>query len=299
MKSQKLILLITFYIYHFITTAQENKGSFFNQVTLRKSFQSKNDKAEPAIITYSNPKEKEASWLINGAVGINVLPKTKKVLTLSPYIEYHRNTLIDKEQDNFQTGLALEWQTSDISTNGWTPVLISSIKYNNDNIKDISSFQGNIYFTPLFKGKALEAKYFWLPNTTVNFGKLFQFVYTPYLGLENENRISTEENIDEGNIYRGYFRISSNILLFPINEKLKNRFEFNVDWQYRYNFSENIQSLNTSEHQYFTTSFNYIFFKTDDDKKSAKIGLDYVNGENPTKNFEEQSFYAISLKIKL
>lgn len=299
MKTLKIILIIVFSSCCSAIMAQENKTSFFNQISLRKSFQSKNDKAEPAIITYSNPKEKESSWLLNGALGINLLPKTKEVITLSPYIEYHRNTLIDKEQDNFQTGLSFEWQTSDISSKGWTPILISSIKYNNDFIKDISSLQGNLYFTPLFKGKGLDAKYFWLPNTTVNFGKLFQFVYTPYIGLENENRLETDDGLDKGNIYRTYIRISSNILLFPKNKQLKNRFEFNVDWQYRYNFSENVQSLTTDEHLYFTSSFNYIFFKTDDDKKSAKIGIDYVNGENPTKNFEDQSFYAISLKIKL
>ena len=77
------------------------------------------------------------------------------------------------------------------------------------------------------------------------------------------------------------------------------RFEFNIDWQYRNNFSESVEDLTKTEHKYLTTSFNYTFFSTDEGKKSAKIGLDYTNGENPTKNFEQQSFYAVSLKIKL
>ena len=82
---------------------------------------------------------------------------------------------------------------------------------------------------------------------------------------------------------------------------MQNRFEFkfNVDWQYRYNFYENVKDLTKSEHKYLTTSFNYIFFSTVDDKKSAKIGFDYTNWENPSKNFEQQSFYALNLMIKL
>ncbi|TYP99232.1 hypothetical protein C7447_102554 [Tenacibaculum adriaticum] len=294
---KNIIYLIAFSFFGYSLNAQDS-NTFFNQITLRKSFQSKNDKAEPAIITYSKPKNKNESWLLNAAIGINVLPNTTKALTLSPYIEYHKNTLIDKEQENFQTGLALEWQLRNISTKKWTPVFISSLKYNEDKIKNISSFQGNYYFTPLLKGKAKDPKYFYIPNTVVDFGKLFQFVYSPYIGIENENRFSTEDSSDKGYIYRAYFRITSNISLFPSCEKLKEKFEFNIDWQYRYNIQENVDNLNKFKHKYFTANFNYIFFTTQDGKKSAKIGLDYTNGENPSKNFEEQSFYAVNLKIK-
>ncbi|QCX39418.1 hypothetical protein FF125_13590 [Aureibaculum algae] len=291
-----LILFLFSIIY---VNGQNSENNIFEQITLRKSFQSKNDKAEAAIVTFSKPKDKAESWLLNAAIGINILPNTTKVLTLSPYIEYHRNTLIDKEQNNLQTGLALEWQLRDLSIKKWTPIFISSIKYNDDKIKKVSSFQGNYYFTPLLKGKGKNSKYFYIPNTIVDFGNAFQFTYSPYIGIENENRFSTEDLADKGSIYRAYFRVTSNILLFPSSEKLKEKFEFNIDWQYRYNLEENVENLNKSEHKYFTASFNYIFFTTQEGKKSAKIGFDYTNGENPSKNFEEQSFYALSLKVKL
>ncbi|NAS12284.1 hypothetical protein [Poritiphilus flavus] len=277
----------------------DQDDSFFNRITLRKSFQSKNDKAEPAVVTYSNAENKEESWILNAAVGVSILNNIEEGLTLSPYLEYHRNTLVDKEQDNFQTGLATEWQLRDMSRKKWTPILIASLKYNEDNTKDISSFQGNYYFTPLFKGKAKNPEFFYIPNNISDFGKLFQFVYSPYLGLENENRFSTEMITDEGDIYRTYFRITANFSLFPGLKKLEKKFEFSIDWQYRYNIEENVEGLDKSDHNYFSASFNYILFTAQEGKRSAKVGVDYVNGDDPSRNFEEQSFFAVSLKINL
>lgn len=290
--------ILTLFLIGFALSAY-SQDKFIDRFTLRQSFQSKNDKAEPAVITFTKPKDKDESWLLNAAIGYNLLKKSEVVLSLDPYFEYHKNTLIDKEQNNWQAGIASEWQSRDLSQKKWTPVFIFAVKYNEDQIKKNTSFQGNAYFTPLFKGKAKEAKYFWIPNNASDFGNVFQFSYSPYVGFENENRIKTKEDASEGNIYRALFRITSTVSLFPKSEKLKEKFEFNFDWQYRNNFSESVSDLTVKDHKFLTTGFNYTFFSADEGKKSAKIGFDYTNGENPTKSFEEQSFYAVSLKIKL
>lgn len=290
--------IITLFLFAFALSAY-SQDKFIEKFTLRQSFQSKNDKAEPAVFTFTKPKDKDEYWLLNAAIGFNILKSSNSVLTLDPYFEYHKNTLIDKVQDNWQAGISSEWQSRDLSQNKWSPIFIAAIKYNEDQIKKNTSFQGNIYFTPLFKGKAKDPKYFWIPNNTTDFGKVFQFSYSPYVGLENENRIKTKEESSSGNIYRALFRVTSSVTLLPKNEKMKGKFEFNFDWQYRNNFSESVSNLATKEHKYLTTSFNYTFFSADEGKKSAKIGFDYTNGENPTKNFEQQSFYAVSLKVKL
>ncbi|WP_158858475.1 hypothetical protein [Lunatibacter salilacus] len=276
-----------------------SQDSFLDRFTLRQSFQSTNAKAEPAIFTFTKPKEKEASWLLNAAIGVNLLESSNTVLTLNPYFEYHKNTLIDRVQDNWQVGVSSEWQSRKLPQKEWSPIFITAVKYNEDKIKNNTSFQGNFYFTPLFKGKAMNPLYFWIPNNRSNFGRAFQFSYTPYIGLENENRINTEIDASSGGIYRAVFRITSEVSLFPQNELWRGKFEFYLDWQYRNNFRETVADLTAAYHKYFTSSFNYTFFSEDDGNKSAKIGLDYTNGENPTRNFEQQSFYAISLKVKL
>lgn len=290
-----IFLTLSFIGFSVLTYSQEK---FIKRFTLRQSFQSKNENAEPAVFTFTKPKDKDDSWLFNVAIGYNLLKNSYSVLTLDPYIEYHKNTLIDKIQDNWQAGISSEWQSRDISKKKWSPIFITAIKYNEDQIKKNTSFQGDFYFTPLFKGKAEKIKYFWIPNNTSECGNIFSFSYSPYFGFENENRIKTKEESSSGNIYRVLFRVTSTISLFPNNEKLKEKFEFNFDWQYRNNFSESVSALTTKEHKYLTISFNYAFFIADNEKKSAYIGFDYTNGENPTKNFEKQSFYAVSLKAK-
>lgn len=281
-----------------VFTAQSQDG-LWERFTLRQSFQSRNAKAEPALFTFTKPTEKQASWLLNAAIGVNLLKPNNAVLSLDPYFEYHKNTLIDKEQDNWQLGLSSEWQNRNLKEKQWSPIFITAIKYNEDNIHKNTSFQGNLYITPLFKGKAMDPAYFWIPNNTSNFGRILQFSYTPYLGLENENRINTVEQASAGSIFRAVVRVTAEVSLFPKNRQLRDKFGFYIDWQYRNNFHETVPNLTKSEHQYFTSSFNYTFFSADDGTKSAKIGLDYVSGENPTRNFEQQSFYAVSLKVKL
>ncbi|AKH95209.1 hypothetical protein [Elizabethkingia anophelis] len=272
---------------------------FFDRFTLRKSFESKNDKAEPAAFTFTKPKDKDDSWLLNAALGYNLLANSSANLILDPYIEYHKNTLIDKIQDNWQAGVSSEWQSNDMSRSNWSPIFITAVKYNEDKVKKNTSFQGNIYFTPLFKNKGNKPAYFWIPNNTTDFGKVFQFSYSPYIGFENENRIKTENDSSSGSIYRGLFRITATLTLFPKYEKLRDKFEFNFDWQYRNNFSESVADLTKKDHKFMTAGFNYNFWVDDVRKRSAKIGIDYTKGENPTKNFEQQEFYAVSLKVKL
>ena len=291
------VFLSIFFI-SFFSTAQ---NSFFDKITLRKSFDSKGDRAEPASITLSKPQDAIASWATNMAIGYEVLTGTKRILTLDPFVEFHKNTLISKKQDNWHAGFALEWQTSkfEINSKRWSPILIASTRYNADNVKSNRIFQGSIYFTYLQKKKGTGFQRFYIPNYPVVLGKLLQFEYTPYIGIENENRLHSFNDSSKGNVYRFLGRITSQITLFPANLQWRKRFEFFFDYQRRNDFKKTIRDIAEDRHLYFATSFNYVFFISPNEKKQAKIGFDYIKGEDPTENFEKQSFYAISLKVKL
>lgn len=279
--------------------AQSASDPWYKRISLRQSFDSKTDKARPASITYTNPDDGDESWLINIAVGLDLTPDSEEIIIINPYMEFHRNSLVDKEQYNWQAGVFAEWQTQDIFEKKWSPVLIGAVRFNDDRIGNVSSLQTNVYFTPLFRGKGLKAEYFWLPNTAVNLGKAFRFIYTPYLGLETENRLQTDLNDASGSIYRGYFSISSSMIFFPESEVLKDRFEIDLDWQYRYILGENVVIITQNDYNYFNIAFNYILYRASDGKKIVKLGFDYTTGENPARNFQDQTFYALSLKVRL
>lgn len=271
--------------------------NFFEKITLRQSFQTVNEKAEPAFITYTNPKHAPNSWAVNAAIGYHLEPP-KAILIIDPYFEFHRNTLIEKEQYNWQAGLSAEWQPQNLEAKGWTPVLIIAEKYNEDELKKVSSMQGNLYFTPLFKNKGGQARYFWLPHATTNLGEQVQFYYGPYVGLEHENRIRTAEAAAGGSIYRFLLRITPSFYFRLKKDPVRDRVAVVVDYQYRNDFSKSVDDGSPDDHRYLTVSLMYTVFRTDNDK-SAKIGFDYVKGENPAKGFQEQSFYALAFKLKL
>lgn len=285
-----------------LSSQAQEPTEFFDRFTLRQSFQSTKEKAESAVVTFTQPKDSVSSWLLNAAVGFNFLADTRLIMTLEPFIEFHKNTLVAKKQDNWQTGLAFEWQVNQFKVGSkkvWSPIILWSEKYNNDRVEKNESIQGNIYVTLLRKKRGLAFKDFYLPNHPVNVGNAFQLEYTPYVGLEHENRLTAKTEAALGNIYRYYGRVTSSVTLLTKNEKFRGRVEATVDYQYRKDFAKSVLDIPATTHEYFTAGVNYTFFKSADDKKSAKIGFDYVNGEDPTKNFKKQSYYALSLKVKI
>ena len=293
MKTKILFFLILF------AQAEIAFGSFFDKLTIRKSFDSKNDKAEAAIFTYTHPKENPESWLLDVALGYDLTTTCKEILTIDPFFEIHRNTLTDKKQYTYQSGLSLEWQIKNMVNKKWSPILIFTPKYSSDQLKMSDSFKSNLYFTPLFKGRGLKAKWFWMPSISTNVGNIFQFSYTPYVGFENENNLKSNNDSLKGSSYRFIFKITSTLSLFPKSSKLKEKFDFTFDWQYRNTLANNILVNNKNELHYFSTGFNYTIYNTEKLKKFVKIGIDYTNGENPDKDFKEQSYYALSIKVKL
>jgi len=260
--------------------------SILSRFTVRQSFQTKNDKAEPATIAYTSPKEAKSSYLINAALGFNLFPKSKTYLFVYPFFEYHRNTLIDKEQFNYLGGISVEWMPFDILKNKWSPVLISSAAYSNDRMKEIESFKGNIYLTFVFK---------WSSFTIF---KTFFVEAFPYIGIENENRLKTATASSEGNVYRALFRYKISCNPFMAIGIIGDRIEISLDLQYRYDFITSFKQL-SRDHRYVSLGCSYKIYQTEDKAKSAEIGIEYVNGEDPVRGFEKQCYHAAVLKVKL
>lgn len=267
------------------------QDSFFSRFSLRKSFESKADKAEAASFTFNKPKDTAGSWAADIGLGYKIFKETE----LEAVVEFHKNTLVSKKQDSRDFGLT--YRRDFFSLAKFTPFMLVSTKYNLDKEKGNESFRGSLSFSLKTKDLGLGGFSFILPNKIVPVGKAFTFEYAPYLGLENENRTKTENALGKGHIYRWYFQVVPVITLFP-ETSLADRFELRCDYQYRNDFKKSVQEIASREHEFFTASFNYNILKDVKDKK-FQVGLDYVKGENPTGNFESQSYYALSLKLKL
>lgn len=295
----QLLLIVSLTGLNSVVNAQSKFWNFDN-LTLRKSFQSKNDKAEAASITFNKPKDTTGSWATDIAIGYNILSGVRHTtITLDPYVELHKNTLVKKKQDSREIGAALQWQMHNLDSNGRgsSPILIFAAKYNQDKIKQNYSLRSNLYLTAFFDAPRDKFYSFLIPNNLVTAGSVFDFVYAPYIGVEQENRTKTNLAAAKGHIYRFYARVNPTVSLFPKSASLQGKIALSADYQFRYDFDKTVSEIAKDRHEYFTAGVNYAFIQ--ESTKSAKIGFDYIKGEDPTANFQDQSYYAISLKVKL
>jgi hypothetical protein len=112
MKSLRFTVLAGVLLCSSALFAQEktsSRSNFFESLELRQSFGSAGTRNAPVRFQLTIPKHEETSYLIDGGLGIPVVNfKIGDALTMDGKLvgEYHRNTLIDEEQHNWQTGLS-------------------------------------------------------------------------------------------------------------------------------------------------------------------------------------------------
>jgi hypothetical protein len=70
---------------------------------------------------FTKPQEKSASWLLDMAIGYSAYHHPKGTLSVIPYMELHRNTLIDKPQSVWIGGVATEWRMNSLDTKNGLP----------------------------------------------------------------------------------------------------------------------------------------------------------------------------------
>jgi len=269
------------------------KQTFLDRIAINQSFDSKHTKTEPASINIILPKDTTSnSFNLNLGIGINILNENS-LISLSPFYEIKKNTLISKEQNVRKFGITATWDVQNVFQKKWTPVIFTKVNHKNDKVLNSKSVEGQLYFTPIFLEPTGELKYFFIPDRITDLG-LIHFNYNPYLGIEYENKFDTETEEKEG-ISRLYTRLKLQILILP--RILENRLTIDYNYFYRYDFknSDNFESRN---HQLNKVSIAYKFSKFRKNG-SASIAVDYTNGENPSDGFKEQEFYGITFKVKL
>ncbi|MCX2484623.1 hypothetical protein [Pedobacter sp. MR2016-24] len=286
----KIIIVFCILSIPFLALTQDK-----SKISIRKSLQSISETAEAASIIYTKAKDSaNSSWAANIGIGYDIRDKE---VTITPYVEYHKNTLVTKKQDSRELGVAFRWDMGTESLRKVIPILLASGKYNEDQEKDNKSLRTSLAFTLKPGGKLVDKWKKKSPNQDIDFlWNLFNLNYSPYLGLESENRISADKPEAKGHIYRWYFRINSILGLLPKSTLMRGHFEFAVDYQYRRDFAKSVQEISTRKHEYFTASINFNLYKEGD--KKAQLGFDYIKGEDPTQNFLSQSYHALSLKAK-
>jgi hypothetical protein len=121
---------------------------------IRKSFEASDDLQKPAEFMFTAPHEGSDSWLVDAGAAVTLGKLSAGTFTSKLTAEYHRNTLIDAEQNNFQAGY--NFNIFNGSTGGagsfYATAITGTVKYVSDKIKGDKSFAATFNFTPYISG---------------------------------------------------------------------------------------------------------------------------------------------------
>jgi hypothetical protein len=272
-----------------INTASNSK--WYNKISLRQSFQSIDSRAEPAYLTLVFPKDSESSQNFSLALGYNLLSEKNPTSFIYPFIEWQKNTLTTKKQNNFLAGFNFQTPLRNINKGIWRLYSISSLNYKHDAIKETKGLQTNLYFTPSFDTS--DEGFFVAPNI-ISKNKIIEYYYNIYVGMEFENRSKGMDENYNGNTGRWYGRITGTF--YPWGNKLDKKLEIIPDFTYR-NAFVNSSLIEDRINRLFKLSINVVI--VDSGFINVKLGYEYKNGSDPTVGFEKQSINSLTLKIKI
>jgi len=145
MKNVIFSIILLFPVLIFGQKDSSNSTKIWDIIEIRQSFGTTESKKEPAVFQFTIPEKGKNSYLIDGAIAVKVGKERKfgkGKLNMKFAGEYHRNTLIDEEQNNWQLGLssnirsAVKQRGNVFRQTYYNPTL----KYSNDRIDSSESF---------------------------------------------------------------------------------------------------------------------------------------------------------------
>jgi len=251
---------------------------------------------EGALLSITIPKDKSPSYLVNSAFVIGLLSENQKngYNAYEAFVQWNRNTLLDKEQNNLAAGFILNFQKiQNENRNFYIPITIIGNYY-----KDFELNNDAIQFKMAFFPLAVD----WIEDVgplsrkvpeVKNEGGLFKFLYfswTPYVGVEYDYRFNAEDSNLDGSFLRGLFNMVGSFK-FGKDDK----FNIHTKYEYRYSFFNTTNFYDRNMH-YLDTGLDYSF----DNVKgfTPAVGVKYVTGQDPTQGFLDQSYFVLNFTLK-
>ena len=268
---------------------------FFRGFQLRQSFQTADFQQCPAQIQFTLPGNGKDSWLINAGISTGIAPLSSSDITAKVVAEYHRNTILDAPQNNYQIGYNMQYlQEGD---DNLRLLLTSNVKYIRDVIDSTHSLAITLNLAGYRNGKhGLD----WDHPGYLSDGK-YTYQFSPYLEAQYQQFFVSGKQ-HAGSIVRPLADLSASI---AINKpKLKSKkltaptklIELTVDYTNRYaivNTTDNGEKFT----KLFKAGLNYYFINTG--SKSISFGASYNQGSDPLNGLKDQKFWQFSLQVQI
>jgi hypothetical protein len=271
----------------------QNKSVLFKNIRLRQSFETSNQKPEPAKIQVSIPDKGKANWLLDAGLSADIA-RISNTINSNITVEYHHNSLIRRIQNNFQAGYGLNY-FGDKAT-GLNSIITFNIQYVRDWQFPSNSLAVTGNYTLFNQDKGLRL------NQAGYLGhKTYTYNLNPYVGFEYQYIGGTTGN--NGNVLRPLANISAAIALNKkqtpreaANSAPQKTIELEAGYVMRYAV---INSTGNGEGytQLFKVGLNYYIMSSK--TINASLGASYNNGSDPLFGLKEQSYWLIALQLEL
>lgn len=289
---KKVIITATLMAILVVQYSHAQDKSVFKAISVSASMQTYESQQEPAQFQFTLPHEGSSSWLLNAAASVGLKPLSKGTLTSKFVAEFHRNTLIDDEQYNYQAGYQFEIMDGDGSK--LTPYITGNVKYVRDQIADKHSLAASVNALPYYhpdKGFVLGSPgYFNSENFTYVVAPSIEFQYQEYFASATHS----------GSILRPIVNLSNSL---AFNKEAKYaplkllELTFNYVWRYALINSTANEEGRTS---LLKTGLNYYLYSGATGKSSpVSLGINYNQGSDPLNGLLKQRYWLFSLQVKI
>jgi len=289
------------------TSAQSSSdlsSKFWDNIKIRKSFESEDDKANPASTSLTIPQDGKSSYLINGAISYSLFKvwnysENRKDLkmTFAPVFTLNKNTMIDKEQNNYKAGITQNWKLGSYSglqqkLNYWS--WSNTVEYSHDRMDTSHSMIVTSYLSLIHSKK--NGLYI---NTYKDIGKGFQYFISVNGGLEFQDKFKSSDSSMKGNMLRGYYNVEARLALkidkTGVDAKLGQRFiEIGINNTGRYDVLNS-----TLNREFYLPLFKAEISIYPTMQDAFKVGFSFNTGSDPIAGLAKQQFYLLALQYKL
>jgi len=252
------------------------------EVHLQQSISDKNSATKPAAFQLTFPGKGENSYAVDlGLTALRPSDFGRAQWDWGVAAEYHHNTLLDRKQDTREIGFTALGEYGDPATIAWLPQVIAKYKY--DGVKSTGSLVPSASMTLTNFASAIGF---------AKGGPGFKFFWQPTLGVELEDGVKAPSAKPTGQVSRAFGHLEA--ALYPAAELLKNRLEIVPGVTLWQDFAKSKQlGIARDRHVLRTISVNY-YLGSD---QMFSLGLDYVNGEDPSQGLPEQRYTRIAFKV--
>lgn len=273
--------------------SKAKKKPFFHDLKIRQSFATPDEQQNPAQVMLSIPSSGRDNWLIDGGLSFDLgrisnLHRKWRIIG-----EFHRNTLVDSAQYNFQLGGSLSLHPT-MLPNTWNKIWTIDLKFVRDVIKTNSSIAGTVNFA------------FYKPDGCIRLGipanfdsDILYYLWIPSAEFQAQQYLGNDTHT-AGIILRPTFNFPFTI---GVNHGLPNGggnrprfFELALDYINRYAIVDA-----TGDKEGYTkllkSAVNYYLIDTG--SKTASVGFGLNLGSDPINGLKAQKYWQLAVQVQL